>query len=153
MPMPKVTFPVLTQLDGELFIKHTYGNVRKFVKSILKLSSFDTGSSAYQRHLNKMWTTVDALETSFKLYKRCNSRAPRLQQLDGVNLAAQYQHDLDDHQKEITMLRVMLRSIDIVSCTAIERAQVNLLRYAIQDDGFYMPEAKVTIDNLLKECQ
>ena len=152
--MPKVTFPVLTQLDGELFIKHTYGGVRKFVKAILKLASLEPGSSAYQKHLNKMWITVDALETSYKLYKRCPYRpVVNFQQPDPIKLAAQYQHDLDEHQQEITMLRVMLRSIDIVSCTALECAQVNLLRYAIQDDGFYMPEAKVTIDNLLKECQ
>lgn len=151
--MPKVTFPILTQLDGELFIKHTYGNVRKLVKSILKLSSLDYGSAAYQRHLNKMWTTLDALEQSFKAQKRRWTDRALPDATSPVYLAVCYQRDLSEHAEEITLIRVLLRSIDTCSCTAMERAQVNLLRYAIQDDGFYMPEAKVTIDNLLRECQ
>lgn len=151
--MPKVTFPILTQLDAELFIKHTYGNVRRLVKSILKLSSLECGSSAYQRHLNKMWTTIDALELSFKALKRRWTDRALPDVASPVYTAVCYQRDLSEHAEEITLIRVLLRGIDTLSCTSIERAQINLLRYAIQDDGFYMPEAKVTIDNLLRECQ
>ena len=36
-------------------------------------------------------------------------------------------------------------------CTPLEKTQVDLLRYAIQDDGFYMPEAMIAVEKLLKE--
>ena len=66
----KTTFPILSHVEGDLFVKHTYGNVRKLVKAILKLSELPHNSAAYQRHLNRMWTSVDALERSFKAQKR-----------------------------------------------------------------------------------
>jgi hypothetical protein len=149
----KVTFPISHQLDGDLFIKHTYGDVRRFVKSILKISDLTQNVSAYKRHLNKMWATVDALEQSFKAQKR---------RWTGTNLpdtncpfykAAAYQRELSEHAEEISMLRVMLRGIDITDCNPVEKAQVSLLRFAIQDDGFYMPQAKETIDGLLRSAE
>lgn len=148
----KITFPILSHVEGDLFVKHTYGNVRKLVKAILKLSELPYDSVAYQRHLNKLWTSVDALDRSFKAQKRRWVGRHLPDASSPIFEAASYQRELSEHAEEITMLRVMLRGIDTASCSPLECAQVSLLRYAIQDDGFYMPEAKATIDRLLKEC-
>ena len=149
----KTTFPILSHVEGDLFVKHTYGNVRRMVKSILKLTDLQSNTAAYTRQLNKLWTYMDVLERSFKAQKRKWTDRHLPDESSPFYEAACYQHDLNEHAEEVSMLRVMLRGIDLASCSYLERAQVSLLRYAIQDDGFYMPEAKSTIDNLLQECQ
>ena len=153
--MKSVTFPVICNLNGETVVKHTYGNVRKLVKDVLKLSELTPGSQQFIRQLNKLYTTVDTLDKAFEPYRKMDTnhkprtRAIKLAQYPN-DLAGQYQRELSEHTKEVEMLRILIRGVDLPSCTPLERAQVDLLRYAIQDDGFYMPEAKATIERLLR---
>ena len=144
--MIKVTFPIHTTLQGDTLIKHTYGNVRKLVKSILKLSEFSLDTPAYRRHLNKLYQTLDHLDTGFKSIK--NGRDDENSYIDW---AEEYKKDLERGKSDSELVRILLRGVNTEKCTPLEKTQVDLLRYAIQDDGFYMPEAMIAVEKLLKE--
>lgn len=143
------TFPTSGQLQDQTIIKHTHGNVRKLVKAILKITDFEIGSEAYVRHLQKINIAVIRLDMGYRAL-RSLSKDKKEGDMSFLDLASAYDKDLHKNNGADTeLVRTLLRSVDFSQCNYIETKQIDLLRFAIQDDGFYMPAAHDIISELI----